>query len=175
MKRARSTRIESSSPARVARGRMVAFERAACALMFATSMAVSVAASAQMQPGSNAAMDVPDNDDATARAAWMRERFGDVHSPHDQQTLLAERQRESTQRTRQPASAGAARWISIGPSGDDYIQNGSVTLVGAIDSGRVRTILVDPLDPSGDSLYVLTSAAAFGAAFMPRMRRSGSR
>lgn len=46
-------------------------------------------------------------------------------------------------------------WINIGPTGQQFGQNGSYTAE-FIDSGRLRTILVHPTDPN--IVYVLTSA-----------------
>src|SRR5205814_7716863 len=54
-----------------------------------------------------------------------------------------------------PTSPGSGpSWISIGPTGANFEQNGSFT--GLVrDSGRARTILPHPTDP--DTVYLLTS------------------
>ena len=48
----------------------------------------------------------------------------------------------------------SGHWVNIGPTKNDYIQNG-VTLH-VTDSGRMRTILVNPENP--DIVYLLTSS-----------------
>ena len=62
----------------------------------------------------------------------------------------------STANTNSTAAASSAvpRWVNIGPTKNDYIQNG-VTLH-VTDSGRMRTILVNPENP--DVVYLLTSS-----------------
>lgn len=52
------------------------------------------------------------------------------------------------------ASSAVPHWVNIGPTKNDYIQNG-VTLH-VTDSGRMRSILVNPENP--DVVYLLTSS-----------------
>ena len=56
--------------------------------------------------------------------------------------------------TASSASLASGHWVNIGPTKNDYIQNG-VTLH-VTDSGRMRTILVNPENP--DVVYLLTSS-----------------
>ena len=52
------------------------------------------------------------------------------------------------------AASASGHWVNIGPTKNDYIQNG-VTLH-VTDSGRMRTILINPENP--DIVYLLTSS-----------------
>jgi hypothetical protein len=89
-----------------------------------------------------------ESDDATARLEWQRAAWG-VVSPTFRANAMKEGTKHSTKK-----NAPGPKWVSIGPAGADYEQNGSFT--GHVrDSGRARTILPHPTNP--DVVYFLTS------------------
>jgi hypothetical protein len=89
-----------------------------------------------------------EQDDPTSRLEWQRQAWGNV-STSFRQTALAEGQKHSNKK-----NAPGPKWVSIGPAGADYEQNGSFT--GHVrDSGRARTILPHPTN--ADIVYFLTS------------------
>ena len=89
-----------------------------------------------------------EKDDPTARLQWQREAWGIV-TPAFRSTALQEGRKHSNKK-----NAPGPRWVSIGPAGADYEQNGSFT--GHVrDSGRARTILPHPANP--DVVYFLSS------------------
>ena len=68
--------------------------------------------------------------------------------------LVPPERRPRRPEARDKKNSRGPKWVSIGPAGADYEQNGSFTgHVG--DSGRARTILPHPTNP--DIVYVLTS------------------
>jgi hypothetical protein len=97
-------------------------------------------------------------DNPKARQEALRENRGG--NPRFKLHVLREAARERAQfghmlPGRANAAAGdAPRWFNIGPTRNDYIQNG-VTLH-VTDSGRMRTILVHPENPN--IVYLLTSS-----------------
>ncbi len=89
-----------------------------------------------------------DRDDPNSRLQWERETWGTVTATFRQNAI-----KEGKKHGDRKHSAGP-QWISIGPVGAEYEQNGSFT--GHVeDSGRARTILPHPSDPN--IVYVLTS------------------
>jgi photosystem II stability/assembly factor-like uncharacterized protein len=91
------------------------------------------------------------------RGAALKGAFGNYIDETYKAAVLRELAKKQTLYPGQAAGAtppkGMAVWQSIGPRTDKYLFN-YVTLK-AVDSGRIRNILVDPRD--GDSVYVLTS------------------
>jgi photosystem II stability/assembly factor-like uncharacterized protein len=107
----------------------------------------------KIEPG----MRVKDN--AIARREWMKERMGGELTAAFRDAVLAELQ---SLRSRYPnvysrrgaVKPGAAdQWTNLGPVRSSWIQNG-VRLTKS-DTGRLRTILVDPAN--ADVVYLLTS------------------
>jgi hypothetical protein len=89
-----------------------------------------------------------EQDDPTARLEWQRKAWGVVTSSFRQSAVREGRRHGDRKNSRGP------KWVSIGPAGADYEQNGSFT--GHVeDSGRARTILPHPWNPN--TVYVLTS------------------
>jgi len=95
-------------------------------------------------------------DDPLARQEAMRESRGG--NPSFRVHMLNEAEQERLKFGHMlPGAAhhsGVPRWVNIGPTKNDYIQNG-VTLK-VTDSGRMRSILPHPRDP--DIVYLLTSS-----------------
>ncbi|MFN8010175.1 MAG: immunoglobulin domain-containing protein [Holophagaceae bacterium] len=112
-----------------------------------------------------------DADDPAGRLEWWRQRIGGDLSPEFMARTMreAERQRLLYPDHFLPEGAGAARaipdgtplavaigastWTNLGPTKSNKIQNGVVLT--KVNSGRLRTILPDPVDPN--TLYVLSS------------------
>jgi photosystem II stability/assembly factor-like uncharacterized protein len=89
-----------------------------------------------------------DQDDPNSRLLWEREAWGPVTATFRQNAI-----KEGKRHGEKKHLAGP-QWVSIGPIGAEYEQNGSFT--GHVeDSGRARTILPHPRDPN--IVYVLTS------------------
>ena len=108
--------------------------------------------------------DVKVADEAWGRLEWFRERMGGDLSPDFSRRLLDEAERErtkypaifkSTFGPEAPAAIPAAAWTNIGPTTSNFTQNG-VTLT-KVDSGRLRNILPDTADSTGNTVYVLAS------------------
>jgi hypothetical protein len=97
-------------------------------------------------------------DNPKARQEAMEESRGG--NPHFKLHALREAAKERAQfghllpGAASANSSSSPRWVNIGPTKNDYIQNG-VTLH-VTDSGRMRTILVHPRNP--DIVYLLTSS-----------------
>ena len=97
-------------------------------------------------------------DNPKARQEALQESRGG--NPHFKLQVLREAAKERAQfghllpGVTTANSAANPRWTNIGPTKNDYIQNG-VTLH-VTDSGRMRTILVHPRNP--DIVYLLTSS-----------------
>jgi hypothetical protein len=89
-----------------------------------------------------------EQDDPTARLLWQRKAWGVVSSTFRQSAITEGKKHGSKKNAQGP------KWVSIGPAGADYEQNGSFT--GHVrDSGRARTVLPHPTNP--DVVYLLTS------------------
>jgi hypothetical protein len=89
-----------------------------------------------------------EKDDPTARLQWERQAWG-VVTPAFRRNALKEGKKHSDKK-----NGPGPKWVSIGPTGADYEQNGSFT--GHVrDSGRARTVLPHPTNP--DVVYFLTS------------------
>jgi hypothetical protein len=81
-----------------------------------------------------------EQDDPTARLEWQRKAWG-VVSPEFRQSAIKEGRKHGSKK-----NAKGPKWVSIGPAGADYEQNGSFT--GHVrDSGRARTVLPHPTNP----------------------------
>ena len=113
--------------------------------------------------------DVKVADEAWGRLEWFRERMGGDLSPDFSRRLLEEAERERTKypalfksafAPEVPAAIPAAAWTNIGPTTSNFTQNG-VTLT-KVDSGRLRNILPDTTDSTGNTVYVLASGGACG-------------
>jgi hypothetical protein len=99
------------------------------------------------EPG-EAKAEEAEQDDATARLEWERQAWG-VVTPAFRQNAMSEGKKHSNKK-----NAPGPKWVSIGPAGADYEQNGSFT--GHVrDSGRARTILPHPTN--ANVVYFLTS------------------
>ncbi len=103
-------------------------------------------------------------DEAWGRLEWFRERMGGDLSPAFTQHLLNEAERERTKYPalfrsaggpELPAAVGGTTWSNIGPTSSTFTQNG-VTL-DKVDSGRLRVILPDTEDATGNTIYLLAS------------------
>src|SRR6185503_9711370 len=89
-----------------------------------------------------------EQDDPTARLEWQRKAWGAVSATFRQNAIKEGKKHGNKKNAKGP------KWVSIGPAGADYEQNGSFT--GHVrDSGRARTILPHPTNP--DIVYLLTS------------------
>lgn len=89
-----------------------------------------------------------EKDDPSARLQWQRKAWG-VVTPDFRATVLEEGKKHSDKK-----NGPGPKWVSIGPTGSDFDQNGSFT--GKVrDSGRARAILPHPTDPN--VVYFLTS------------------
>lgn len=89
-----------------------------------------------------------ERDNPTARLQWQREAWGAVTADFRQRAIALGKDHAFKKNMYGP------RWVSIGPTGADYEQNGSFT--GLVrDSGRARTVLPHPTNP--DIVYFLTS------------------
>lgn len=99
-----------------------------------------------------------ESDDPRARQEALRESRGG--NPRFKVQMLQEAAKERLRfghllpGAAAAAAPGTPHWINIGPTRNDYIQNG-VTL-SVTDSGRMRSILPDPTNP--DVVYLLTSS-----------------
>ncbi len=79
-------------------------------------------------------------DKPTSRLQWQRKAWG-VVTPD-----LPGKRVEGRQNPRRQEECKGPKWVSIGPTGAQYQQNGSFT--GLVrDSGRARTILPHPIEP----------------------------
>lgn len=103
-------------------------------------------------------------DEAWGRREWFRERMGGDLGPDFAHRLLTEAEKERARYPalfpgnsgrELPAASQRTTWVSLGPASANFIQNG-VTL-NKVDSGRLRTILPDASDTSGNTIYVLAA------------------
>ena len=103
-------------------------------------------------------------DEAWGRLEWFRERMGGDLGPDFTQQLLREAEKERAKHpTLFQAPGGPERsvalngtaWVNIGPTTADFTQNGLV--LHKVDSGRLRAILPDTADATGNTVYVLAS------------------
>jgi hypothetical protein len=89
-----------------------------------------------------------EQDDPTARLLWQRKAWGVVTSTFRQSAIKEGKKHGNKKNAKGP------KWVSIGPAGADYEQNGSFT--GHVrDSGRARTVLPHPTN--ANVVYLLTS------------------
>ena len=113
---------------------------------------IPLPAKAERPKGLSALDSAPD-----IRTGQQRELFGRYLNEAYKQNFLRELARKAQQYPDYAAGAKAPKdvpsWKSVGPTGSKYIYN-DVTLK-EVDSGRVRTILIDP--DKVDKAYVLTS------------------
>jgi hypothetical protein len=89
-----------------------------------------------------------EKDDPRARLQWERAAWGVPNAAFRSNVLTLGKDHADKKNARGP------KWVSIGPFGADYEQNGSFT-GHERDSGRARTILPHPTNP--DIVYFLTS------------------
>ena len=103
-------------------------------------------------------------DEAWGRLEWFRERMGgDLGSDFTQRLLqVAEMERAkypalfpATNPFELPTAVNGSTWTSLGPTTSAFTQNG-IQLT-KVDSGRLRTILPDTADATGNTVYVLAS------------------
>lgn len=90
----------------------------------------------------------PIQDKPTRRLHWQRETFGAPTAEY-RSTVLAEGKKHSNKK-----NAPGPKWVSIGPTGSRFDQNGAST-GHVVDSGRARTVLPHPTN--ADVVYLLTS------------------
>lgn len=100
---------------------------------------------------------------AEGRLEWFRQRMGGDLSPEFMQHMAKEahRQREAnpmrfSARGNRAALNPEGAWRSIGPDRANVTVNGTTTL-NKVDAGRLRRILVDKTDASGNTVYVLAA------------------
>jgi hypothetical protein len=141
----------------------LSWRRAALSLLvaFSTTLATPSARAQQTRPDDatftavrteavdpDAKADGVEQDDPTARLEWERQAWG-VVTPTFRRNAMKEGKKHSDKK-----NGAGPTWVSIGPAGADYEQNGSFT--GHVrDSGRARTILPHPTNPN--IVYFLTS------------------
>jgi hypothetical protein len=89
-----------------------------------------------------------ERDDPTARLQWQRRAWGMANATFRSNALALGKDHSDKKNARGP------KWVSIGPTGADYEQNGAFT-GHERDSGRARTVLPHPTDP--DIVYFLSS------------------
>ena len=103
-------------------------------------------------------------DEAWGRLEWFRERMGGELGPDFTQQLLREAEKERGKYPalfqalggpERPVAVGGTTWVNLGPTTSAFTQNGIV--LNKVDSGRLRTILPDTADATGNTVYVLAS------------------
>ena len=103
-------------------------------------------------------------DEAWGRLEWFRERMGGELGPDFAQHLLREAEKERTKYPslfrvqggpEMPVAVTGTAWVNIGPTTSDFTQNG--LQLTKVDSGRLRAILPDTADATGNTVYVLAS------------------
>ncbi|MDP1831211.1 MAG: proprotein convertase P-domain-containing protein [Geothrix sp.] len=103
-------------------------------------------------------------DEAWGRLEWFRERMGGDLGPDFTRHLLSEAEKERVKYPslfrapggpEMPVALNGTSWTSLGPTTSDFTQNGIV--LNKVDSGRLRTILPDTADATGNTVYVLAS------------------
>ena len=108
--------------------------------------------------------DIKIQDEAWGRLEWFRERMGGDLGPEFSRHLLSEAEKERTKYPElfksafgpeAPAAIAPAAWTSLGPTTAAFSQNG--TTLFKVDSGRLRNILPDTADSTGNTVYVLAS------------------
>ena len=108
--------------------------------------------------------DIKIQDEAWGRLEWFRERMGGDLGPEFTHRLLSEAEKErakypelfkSAFGPELPAAIAPAAWTSLGPTTAAFTQNGSTLF--KVDSGRLRNILPDTADSTGNTVYVLAS------------------
>jgi hypothetical protein len=107
----------------------------------------------------------PVQDEAAGRQEWFRKRMGGDLKPEFARRLVDEAARERATNPSQfpgpglverPLAAAGNTWVSLGPTRSDFTQNGPIKLT-KVDSGRLRAILPDTADASGNTIYVLAA------------------
>ncbi|MBP1773911.1 MAG: hypothetical protein H6P99_3074 [Holophagaceae bacterium] len=103
-------------------------------------------------------------DEAWGRLEWFRERMGGELGADFTRHLLSEAEKErakypalfqSPSGPERPVALNGTAWTNIGPTTSAFTQNG-LTLT-KVDSGRLRVILPDTADTTGNTVYVLAS------------------
>lgn len=103
-------------------------------------------------------------DEAWGRIEWFRERMGGELGSDFAQHLLREAEQErakypalfpSQDGVERPVAVNGLNWVNLGPTTSAFTQNG-ITLT-KVDSGRLRVILPDTADTTGNTVYVLAS------------------
>lgn len=104
-------------------------------------------------------------DDAMGRMDWFRQRMGGDLGSDFTKHLLAEAEKERAKYPARfqtaggpdmPVALNGTNWVSLGPTTSAFTQNGGLTLT-KVDSGRLRVILPDTADATGNTIYVLAS------------------
>ncbi len=108
--------------------------------------------------------DVKVVDEAWGRLEWFRERMGGDLGADFTLHLLREAEKERIKYPslfraqggpELPAALNGTTWVNLGPTTSAFTQNG-ITLT-KVDSGRLRVILPDTADTTGNTVYVLAS------------------
>ena len=103
-------------------------------------------------------------DEAWGRLEWFRERMGGELGPDFTQQLLREAEKERGKYPalfqalggpEKPVALNGTTWVNLGPTTSAFTQNG--LRLTKVDSGRLRTILPDTADATGNTVYVLAS------------------
>lgn len=103
-------------------------------------------------------------DEAWGRLEWFRERMGGDLDSRFTERLLREAEKERAKfpshfrapgGSERPVAINGSAWVNIGPASSNFTQNG-IQLT-KVDSGRLRTILPDTADATGNTIYVLAS------------------
>ena len=107
----------------------------------------------------------PVQDEAAGRLEWFRKRMGGDLKPEFTHRLLDQAARERATYPSQfsspgavelPRAAAGTNWVSLGPTRSDFTMNGELRLT-KVDSGRLRVILPDTTDGTGNTVYVLAT------------------
>ncbi len=103
-------------------------------------------------------------DEAAGRLEWFRERMGGALGPDFADRLLSQAELERAKYPSQfpvaggplrPLAASGTTWVSLGPTSSNFTQNG--VQLAKVDSGRLRVILPDPSDGTGNTVLLLAA------------------
>lgn len=102
-------------------------------------------------------------DEPGGRLEWFRERMGGDLGADFADRLLTQAELERARYPTQfpsgaplrPLAAGGSTWVSLGPTSSNFTQNG-IQLT-KVDSGRLRVILPDPADATGNTVLLLAA------------------
>lgn len=129
------------------------------AALAACTVALQVPAQAGALPSRPAGTARDGGDDPMGHVKWMQERMEGHMDAALSSLVISQATKERGKYPSKFQSAGgsfnpgAHAWQCLGPTTDGIDQ----TQTNGIDSGRARTILVDPADPTGNTVYYLNA------------------